>query len=44
MNFKKVNNITGWLVFAIATLTYTLTREARVLYGIVVNLWPVPLS
>ena len=29
MNFKKVNNITGWLVFAIATLTYTLTREAR---------------
>ncbi|MCH5597094.1 DUF2723 domain-containing protein [Niabella ginsengisoli] len=29
MNFKKVNNITGWLVFAIAALTYTLTKEAR---------------
>ncbi|MGN7785552.1 DUF2723 domain-containing protein [Niabella sp. 22666] len=29
MNFKKVNNITGWLVFLVATLTYTLTREAR---------------
>ncbi len=29
MNFKKVNNITGWVVFAIAALTYTLTKEAR---------------
>ncbi|WP_346239448.1 DUF2723 domain-containing protein [Niabella insulamsoli] len=29
MNFKKVNNITGWLVFAIAAITYTLTKEAR---------------
>ena len=29
MNFKKVNNLTGWAVFAIAFLTYFLTREAR---------------
>ena len=29
MNFKKVNNITGWAVFFIAFMTYFLTREAR---------------
>lgn len=29
MNFRKVNNITGWLVFLIALATYFLTREAR---------------
>ncbi len=29
MNFKKVNNLTGWAVFFIAFLTYFLTREAR---------------
>jgi hypothetical protein len=29
MNFKKVNNITGWFVFAIAMATYFFTREAR---------------
>ena len=29
MNFKKVNNITGWAVFFIAFATYFLTREAR---------------
>ncbi|NOT50530.1 MAG: DUF2723 domain-containing protein [Chitinophagaceae bacterium] len=29
MNFRKVNNITGWGVFFIAFLTYFLTREAR---------------
>lgn len=29
MNFKKINNITGWAVFVIAFLTYFLTREAR---------------
>jgi Protein of unknown function (DUF2723) len=29
MNFRKVNNITGWAVFFIAFLTYFLTREAR---------------
>ena len=29
MNFKKVNNITGWAVFLIAIGTYFLTREAR---------------
>lgn len=28
MNFRKVNNITGWVVFAIAYLTYLLTMEA----------------
>ncbi len=28
MNFKKVNNITGWLVFAIASTVYIITREA----------------
>jgi hypothetical protein len=27
MNFKKINNIAGWAVFAIATITYTLTVE-----------------
>jgi len=29
MNFRKVNNITGWGVFFIAFLTYFFTREAR---------------
>lgn len=29
MNFKKVNNITGWAVFLVALLTSMLTREAR---------------
>ncbi|MBI3137573.1 MAG: DUF2723 domain-containing protein [Sphingobacteriales bacterium] len=29
MNFRKVNNITGWLIFLIALGTYFLTREAR---------------
>jgi len=29
MNFKKVNNITGWAVFFIALAVYFLTREAR---------------
>lgn len=29
MNFKKVNNITGWAVFFIAFVTYFVTREAR---------------
>jgi len=29
MSFKKVNNITGWVVFLIALGTYFLTREAR---------------
>lgn len=29
MNFRKVNNLTGWAVFATALLTYMLTREAR---------------
>ncbi|MDX1955688.1 MAG: DUF2723 domain-containing protein [Chitinophagaceae bacterium] len=28
MNFRKVNNITGWVVFLIAAVTYTITREA----------------
>lgn len=28
MNFKKVNNIVGWIVFAIAYITYLLTMEA----------------
>ncbi len=28
MTFKKVNNITGWLAFAIAYITYLLTMEA----------------
>lgn len=27
MNFKKINNILGWLCFAIAAITYTLTLE-----------------
>lgn len=29
MNFRKVNNITGWVIFLIAMATYFLTREAR---------------
>jgi len=29
MNFKKVNNLTGWAVFFVALLTYMFTREAR---------------
>jgi hypothetical protein len=29
MNFKKVNNLTGWAVFLVALATYMLTREAR---------------
>lgn len=29
MNFRKVNNLTGWAVFLIALGTYFLTREAR---------------
>ena len=28
MNFRKINNITGWVVFAIASLVYILTAEA----------------
>src|SRR5204863_8454952 len=28
MNFRKVNNITEWVILLIATATYTLTREA----------------
>ena len=28
MNFRKVNNITGWAVFLVALATYMLTREA----------------
>ncbi len=27
MNYQRINNITGWLVFAIATLVYVLTLE-----------------
>src|SRR5215211_3856088 len=27
MNFRKVNNITGWVVFAIATIVYLVTTE-----------------
>lgn len=29
MNFRRINNLTGWAVFAIAMLTYMFTREAR---------------
>ncbi len=29
MNFRKVNNITGWAVFFIALIVYFVTREAR---------------
>ena len=28
MNFRKVNNITGWVILVIATATYAMTREA----------------
>jgi len=29
MSFRRINNITGWLVFLVAFATYFLTREAR---------------
>ena len=29
MNFRKVNNISGWIVFVIASLVYILTAEMR---------------
>jgi hypothetical protein len=29
MQFRKINNITGWIVFFVAFATYFLTREAR---------------
>lgn len=29
MNFKKVNNITGWAVFILSLLVFALSREAR---------------
>lgn len=29
MNFRKVNNLTGWAVFLVSLATYMLTREAR---------------
>lgn len=29
MNFKKTNNLTGWIVFLIASAVYILTSEAR---------------
>ena len=29
MNFRRINNLTGWVVFAISLLTYMFTREAR---------------
>lgn len=28
MNFRKINNITGWVVFVVASLVYILTAEA----------------
>ncbi|RZK82274.1 MAG: DUF2723 domain-containing protein [Pedobacter sp.] len=30
MNYSKINNITGWICFAVATLTYILTLEPSV--------------
>ena len=32
MNFQKSNNITGWLVFAVALITYWLTMEETASY------------
>ena len=32
MKYQKVNNITGWIVFAIATITYLLTVEMTASY------------
>ena len=32
MNFKKANNITGWVSFGIALLTYILTFEETASY------------
>lgn len=29
MNFRKINNITGWIVFVLASLVYILTAEMR---------------
>jgi len=32
MNFQKANNITGWIAFAIALITYWLTMEETASY------------
>lgn len=32
MNFQKINNITGWFVFAVALITYWLTMEETASY------------
>ncbi len=32
MNFRKVNNIAGWITGGIATLVYLLTMEATASY------------
>ncbi|MCZ8216576.1 MAG: DUF2723 domain-containing protein, partial [Cyclobacteriaceae bacterium] len=32
MKFQKINNITGWLVFAVALATYWLTMERTASY------------
>ncbi len=29
MNYKKINNLTGWVVFAIALIVYTMTMEVN---------------
>ena len=27
MNFRKINNLTGWIIFVVASLVYILTAE-----------------
>jgi hypothetical protein len=40
-NFNKWNTIIGWLTFGIALLTYTLTVEPTMSFGIVGNTLPL---
>jgi hypothetical protein len=43
-NFNKWNTIIGWFTFVIALITYTLTVEPTMSFGIVENILPQNLS
>jgi hypothetical protein len=40
-NFNKWNTIIGWFTFVIALITYTLTVEPTMSFGIVENISPL---
>ena len=44
MDFKKLNNITGWAVFAVSLIIYVLTVERTASFGIVGSLLPLLTS